>query len=380
MVLTDHMPWGHRAIAKAIYGFLKINADREGWEVNYAEVKIPYSIINDVYVLMYRFLPLSNRITNKLMKKDNIRRLFLELLEYDGSVGIKKIINNYQPDLVISSYFLHTHALVKLRKELTHKYMIYTIVTDPWTMNPLAFVPEADKSFVYDEIGVKEGLKYGVEKQRLVQTGWWVRSEMYNEELKTQTSKLKIRNELGFTDDRKVVFIGGGSLGTNAMLKFLPVLLLVKRKVGVVFNTGTDELAYNTVEQYAKLLKRLKRNSLVQIKNLGWIDNMAEVLSICDIVFGKAGPNFLFDVVAMGKPFVSITHVGGQEDGNIELIRKKGLGWVREKGNSAVEFLLKYLDDPEKYENKYKVPIEVEARRNRGSLEKIVEIIKKDME
>ena len=53
---------------------------------------------------------------------------------------------------------------------------------------------------------------------------------------------------------------------------------------------------------------------------------MAEVLGASDIVFGKAGPNFLFDSVACQKPFVSMTHIGGQEDGNVELIKKKKLG------------------------------------------------------
>jgi len=159
----------------------------------------------------------------------------------------------------------------------------------------------------------------------------------------------------------------------------LPALMLIKGKAGFVFNTGTDKLAYNLVEQYIRLFKKLNKDSEVIIKNFGWIENMAETLAGVDIVFGKAGPNFLFDVVASGKPFVSITHIGGQEDGNIEIIKKKGLGWVKERGTEAADFLLDYLKDPKKFERKFKKNIENEAARNQKSMEIILEEVKREL-
>ena len=126
-------------------------------------------------------------------------------------------------------------------------------------------------------------------------------------------------------------------------------------------------------------MAKLRKDDVVIIKNMGWIDNMAEVLGASDIVFGKAGPNFLFDSVAGQKPFVSITHIGGQEDGNIDLIQKKKLGWVKEKNNELVDFLYKYLDDPKYFEKKFKETIKKEALNNERSLEVILERIKKDL-
>jgi len=118
---------------------------------------------------------------------------------------------------------------------------------------------------------------------------------------------------------------------------------------------------------------------MVCIKNMGWIDNMAEVLSACDIVFGKAGPNFLFDCVACKKPFVAITHIGGQEDGNIELIKKKKLGWIKEKNSELVEFLYKYLDEQELYQDNFKETIKKEADKNEKSLKIILEKVKEEL-
>ena len=106
---------------------------------------------------------------------------------------------------------------------------------------------------------------------------------------------------------------------------------------------------------------------------------MGEVLSACDIVFGKAGPNFLFDVVAVEKPFVAITHVGGQEDGNIELIKKKELGWIKEKNSDLVDFLYKYLDNPKYFQEKYKKSIKKEALTNKNTLKLVLERIRKEL-
>lgn len=376
LVLTDTLPWGHRSIARAIYGYIQKDLGNE-YEVFYAEAKIPAEIVNQIYTFIYRFFPLSNRIATRLMEYGALRKLALRLAEIE-SPDVEKQIRKYRPDLIVSAYFLHTTALVGLRKKRNYKYKVWTVVSDPWTVNPLLFVKEADKHLVYDDIVCKKAIKYGIEAEKVLTTGWWVRQEMYDEKLQTSDFMLQMRKKLGFGDGRPVVFVGGGSLGTNSLTKLLPVLMVVKKRVGVVFNTGTDRLAYNMVNEYIRLLKKLRKDDLVQIKNMGWIENMGEVLSACDLVFGKAGPNFLFDVVACRKPFVAITHVGGQEDGNIDLIKKKKLGWVKEKGGLAAEFLLKFLDNPTKYIDKYREKIYMEASNNKKSGEIIREMIKKE--
>jgi UDP-N-acetylglucosamine:LPS N-acetylglucosamine transferase len=53
-------------------------------------------------------------------------------------------------------------------------------------------------------------------------------------------------------------------------------------------------------------------------------------MQAADIIVGKAGPNTLFESVATYKPFLAITHISGQEDGNLDIIREKKLGWVEE--------------------------------------------------
>jgi len=367
MVLTDHMPWGHRSIARAIYNYLKSREKESEYVVEYVTVPAKTGIGGDIYNFVYKYMPASNIVAHRLSHNEVLINLFKEV-SIMNLPDVKKAVKWYKPDLIISAYFLHSHSLVKWREQdpKANKFELWTVVADPWTINPISFVPGADKHLVYDEVGREMAKKYGVNPRTVMTTGWWTRPEMYQKQ-----NQAEARKKLGLSLDMPVIFVGGGSLGTNALPKILPTLLVVKTKMGIIFNSGTDKLGYKMVEEFAKWYKRIRKDGLVEIVNLGWIDNMAEVLSAADIVFGKAGPNFIFDVIATKKPFVSITHIGGQEDGNIELIQKKKLGWIKEKNGTLGKFLLEYLESSQKYNLKFKDTIALEAARNEKTLERI---------
>jgi UDP-N-acetylglucosamine:LPS N-acetylglucosamine transferase len=372
LVLTDHMPWGHRSIAKAIYGYLKSVEKENNLEVYYAEVKSETGMANDLYTFIYRYMPGTNKLAFTLYEKNKLVRYSFEEASKKNLHRVKKEVEKIKPDLVISAYFFHTHSLAKWREETCQSFKLWSVVADPWTINPVSIFNNVDLNLVYDEVGVEVAKEQNIPVNKVLKTGWWVRPNMY-----TKYNREEARKKLGFYDDRPIIFLGGGSLGTSSLPRILPALLFLKKKVGFVINTGTDKLSYNLVENYIKFLKQMKKDDQIIIKNFGWIDNMAEILSACDMVFGKAGPNFLFDVVATEKPFVSITHISGQEDGNIDLIKKKNLGWVKEKNGEITKFLVNYLEKPEYYQEKYKHEIKAEAKFNQKSLPKVLEMVMK---
>lgn len=372
LILTDDLPWGHRSIAKAIYGSLKEKEKEAGVELRYAEIKAEVGISNDFYTFMYRFFPKSNKMMTRLSGEGRLRKIVHRLSEMNLP-RLKKFVSSYKPDLIISCYWYHSHSLQLWRKNENANFKLWSVIADPWTITPVTVVPGADLTLVYDEVAEREVRKYGL-KGEILKSGWWVRGEMYK-----KIDRKEARRKLGITDDRPVIFIGGGSLGTNSLTRLLPVLMTIESKCAFIFNTGTDKMLHSTIDQYVKLLKKLKLGEQIIVKNLGWIEDMAEVLQASDIVFGKAGPNFMFDVVASKKPMVAITHIGGQEDGNIEIIKKKNLGWVKEKPGESASFLLEYLERPKYFEKMYAKSIEKEAKNNEKTMGKIWKRIKEEI-
>lgn len=373
LVLTDDMPWGHRSIAKAIYEYLKENEEKENYIVEYAQVKSELNFANNLYTFFYRYLPKLWKFSDNFSKTNLARHIYRKVFNCNLP-NIKKVLIKSNPDLVISAFFGYSQALVNWKKRNNKNFLLWTILADPWTSSPVTFVNGCDLHLVYDQTAKKLLIKDGIDKNKILITGWWVRQQMYQ-----KYNRIETRKKMGIADNRPVVFIGGGSLGNNSLPKILPLLNSIKGKVGLIFNSGTDKLAYELVEKSIKNLKKKRDDNKIIIRNFGWIENMAEILSACDIVLGKAGPNFLFDCVACLKPFVAITHIAGQEDGNINLIKEKELGWIKEKNGEMEDFLVKYLDNPKYFEKMYLKNIKAEAEKNKKTMPLIFIKVKEEL-
>ena len=69
-------------------------------------------------------------------------------------------------------------------------------------------------------------------------------------------------------------------------------------------------------------------------------------MQMADLIIGKAGPNLIFESVASQKPFLAISHIPGQEDGNLDIIKDYKLGYVEENPFKAAKLLRSVINDP----------------------------------
>jgi UDP-N-acetylglucosamine:LPS N-acetylglucosamine transferase len=286
LVLTDHMPWGHRSIAKSIYQEQSALAGVNGDQYVYVEFKTNTTFGGALYTMISRYFPTANRMFHHL-SKPKISRNFVKRMAFINLPGLKKQIEAIKPDLIISTYFFLADALQIWREKEPQPFTLCSVVPDPWSINPIAFVNGCDMHLVYDERSAVQAQKYGIHQKNILITGWWVRPEMYR-----QYDQAECRKKLGICSDRPVIFVGGGSLGTAAITRLLPTLVNLKKDVQFIINTGTDKVALEQIKRFDQLLQKYRKDDRIRILNLGWIDNMAEVLTASDIVFGKAGPNF----------------------------------------------------------------------------------------
>lgn len=77
----------------------------------------------------------------------------------------------------------------------------------------------------------------------------------------------------------------------------------------------------------------------------GYVTNMEKLMAVADVVVGKAGPNFMFESIMLRKPIIATGCLPGQEDGNLDFIRRRNIGWVEEDPWRAVEILAEIILD-----------------------------------
>ena len=160
LVLTDDMPWGHKALAQAAYGYLKKEKD---FDVSFKQVKLDAGFVNYAHGLTVKLMPAVIKHSKRIFETKTVSRIIREAGVLSTS-KVKKVVDETDPDLVFSTHFMLTHALTKLRKKAGYDFSLINYISDPWTVFPVVFDLAVDKNLVYDKVTVKAGLKAGVKK------------------------------------------------------------------------------------------------------------------------------------------------------------------------------------------------------------------------
>jgi processive 1,2-diacylglycerol beta-glucosyltransferase len=359
---------GHLSIAHAIKQYLDKDYNCEIYDAITKNEKIGNLTLDKLYMPFYQFFPSLFKIPFELSQKDKIisslRKKFLK----DFKPTLEEKINSFQPDLIISTYYSYNPALAEITKEIP----FINIVTDPRTFSLLIPEPKADINFVYDQTAAVRCKQAGCSDENVEISGWFVRKPFYNHTTQNQ----QLLDKLGFKKDHLTFLICGGSEGANAILKILPTIINSSKKVQTAVICGSNKNLYKALNSTKKITTEVFNNYYDpdNVKIFSHVDNMAEFISIADLVIGKAGPNLLFESVATHTPFFAITHISGQEDGNLDIIKEKDLGEVEENPFKAAKKINKIIKNPNQLDQ-FKKPLKKERSYNQQAEEIILKKI-----
>ncbi len=343
---------GHESIAKAIeQNLLNHNFETKFVKEEFAEVSLQYQPI-------YQFFPKLNKSYYKMGKNKLVQKVMKRLYEDKKRRKLERIIRNYSPDVIISTYFFYNYMLGELKKK--QDFAFINIIANPATTHPLEYSPDADLNLIYDERSRKDALKYGIPKEKVEEIGWFTKEEFFQEKSATK-------------EEIPTILISAGSLGTSQVAKFLPVLFKFQKNFHYIFVAGKNKALYEIFKRYQNLCSITHKN-LPKITILQFTTEMPNLMARADIIAGKAGPNLLFESVAAEKPFLALTYIPGQEDGNLDIIKEKNLGWVALKRKDLAKILASFTKNPELINEKAE-DIAREKERISQSGEKLVKCI-----
>ncbi len=349
---------GHLSIAQAIHHFLNKKNTSHLFQLE--------SGLFNAYLPIYQFFPSGFSIPFSLTKRKQISDKLLQTFRFTFSKKLKNIYVETKPDICINTYFMFNPVLEEICT--IADIPLINILTDPLSVHPLLVSPHATTNLAFDTKTV-EACKTYKTNSHIQPIGWFVR-----ESFEKTYNKQKVRKQLGLEKDTLTLLVVSGSEGTTHIMKILPALFLTEKPVHIIVACGTNTLLYKSAKALKKLYAKTdKSNTLTP---LSFTKELHLYMQAADLVIGKAGPNTLFESVATHTPFFAITHISGQEDGNLDIIKNYKLGYVEESPLKATKLLRNIIHEPKQLD-RFKKPIQKLATYNKQSKHKLLKIIEK---
>lgn len=327
LILSSALGGGHQSTAEALTEI--IQANYPATQIKTANMSPPLGSP------VYRFL--SNSMTEVFVKnwhafnnKSNAKLLHL-LSTPLVMAKLTPLLKQFSPDLIIATHAFSTVETYLTLKQLGIKIPLVIVLVDPfsihhaWTTFKLA-----DRYLLPNLYSFRIFKQRGVDPQRLTVTGHPIRPI---------PSKLL---PLRFTGKKLTVFLGGSGEGVGRIdqivtgLWHLPGLA---RRVRLLVVCGKNNFLYSQMQFLARKMPD-------SMRVYGFTDQIYRLIKSADIVVGKAGPNLMFEALALGKPILATGLPLGQEAGNYRFIAREKVGIVASGPEQTVRKLILFIRQP----------------------------------
>ena len=199
------------------------------------------------------------------------------------SYKLKKLINEYQPDIIISTHFFFSHMCANLKKKGKINAKIATVITD-YGDDPynewISGHEYIDFIFVAHNQMKNKLIEKNINHNKIFNTGIPVSDKFLK-----KYNKYEILSTLGFDNNKKtILFFGGGELGLGKSKTVDIFKNLVENfpNVQLIAIAGKNE---NLKNHFEKIADDNNRNQ--NIKILGFTDQIPQYMSVSDIVITK---------------------------------------------------------------------------------------------
>lgn len=228
--------------------------------------------------------------------------------------SLATVLERTRPDLIITTYPFLTYEVMQVLQHLGQHIPLAMLFADPNGVHASWLTEQRAIALAPTRETYAQALGLGFAPSRTHLVGWPVRAQFYRPD--TPEQRAAMLTSLGLQPDRFTVFLQGGGEGAAQFAHTVERVLASSSNIQVVLSAGTNQALLARFQQHPRL------------HALPFTREIAPFMAAADVVMGKAGPNMLFEAVTLGKPFIATTYIPGQEQSNLEFIRRYKLGWV----------------------------------------------------
>ena len=247
-----------------------------------------------------------------------------------NSMRLVNFLRSYKPDVVISTHFLLPDVCDYVKKKYGLKMYVINVLTD---YRPHSFwISDGVDCYVGAMEETKEELKrkWCVPDNKIKVMGIPVEPKFA-----MKHDKKAILKKMKIDSDTFVILLSGGGFGVGPVLSILKELNKCSFPITAINICGHNKALFGEADN-------LKRSSKVKIINLGYVDNVDELMAVSDICVGKAGGISTTEAFTEDLPFVFVRPIPGQEMRNVGIFTKAGAG-IKLKKVSDISGLISKL-------------------------------------
>lgn len=221
-------------------------------------------------------------------------------------------------------------VLLKSNRKINFKYHI--VVTDPFIPIMVGFeCPYADNYIVATNEVRQYLVSKGIDEHRIKVFGYPIHPKFI--EQSKLTDKREIFDKYNLDPEKKVIVCNSGGAGNVAFIKFIKPLS--ETKMQTIFIAGRNSI----LEINAKKIVELNKKSNIRV--LGFVDNMNEILSIASLLITKPGANAIFEAIYSQVPIVidGTQTLMYQERGIRDFLLNHEIGFICKDTAELVSFI-----------------------------------------
>jgi len=304
------------------------------------------------YLLMVNKLPTFWGLSYYLTDMPFVDLFVSYIRRLNNWVNSRKLVNyilDTKPDVIISTHFFASEVIADLKQRSLVLSKLVTVITD---YRPHAWWL-ADGTDAY--IVASEDTRRDLEKRKIDPAKVKVMGIPIEPIFSKSLDRPKIFKETALRDDLFTILVIGGGFGVGPIEGIVKVIAQIDKKLQIVVVCGHNE-------ELVHKIQGLKDEYKLNMKVLGFIDNVYEYMDVSDILISKSGGITVSESLAKEIPLVVISPILGQETGNCAfLVRNNAAVKVKriEDLKAALEGL---MSDPAKLDkmkdmiNKIKKP------------------------
>ena len=343
LIFTASPGNGHNSVAKRITEYFK--SDSEKHEIltidmykKYASRLVSWAMEDGYFLMCNHFMGIYNYFLKKAEESDIAK--YDKVKANDNTFnylnGMLKDIFEFKPDLIVCTYVLTAVAMTNIKRAYNIPAKVACMTLD-YGVSPYweCTAKGLDYMFLTDEYMIDKFIERGFKRENLYVVGTPISPDFY-----VERDKLATREKLGLDKDLFTIVLMKASFFPYSDKKIVSEIAKIDKPVQIVIINGKSEKSKNRIDKYLSKLK-LKH----KIFNLGFVNNIPEYFSSCDLVVGKAGGLTSAETIAAGLPSLIVEKLPQQEIRNGEYLVNHGCSMFINKNTMAEKINLVLNDN-----------------------------------